>query len=480
MTCRSCILLVLVCLVWVCVRTPVSSCAASQVSSLDVVSTIAIDKEPLCISVNEETNRVYVGVEDGLMVFDGATKQVLTTIQLNETSSAWHPEWVVADSVNNRIFVGSTEVCLHVFDGVTNSILRRLPLVIPDRGEFALDPRRNRMYIASPAFYPGEYDCIEVYETNTWTMQTEILIPESSTLEYVQHLRVAVDTELNRIYAEWSFNHEIFLFDGTTHTLFKARNLASPFVIIGTMLTDEVAMHVFNPPMDRVYLGGGKTIIDGTTLEEVSSLDFDFVTAFNPYYPIAYACTYDHLSSKYEFQVADAYSNVISASLNLKSLPHSAVNAKTGEIYLTQSDPKEILLAKFRYSVETDGSAFSVSIVSNSTIFTFAFNQPLRQLSFNVAGESGSSGFCNVTFPTQLLGGPYDAEVNGQSVPPIETSNDTHTSLYLTYTCSSRTVQIIGKTAIPEFPTIMSATLILITLSLGLLFSRRRLVRHQA
>ena len=48
----------------------------------EIVTTIMLDKKPECIAVNEETNRVYVGVEDGLIVIDGESNEVEAHIPL--------------------------------------------------------------------------------------------------------------------------------------------------------------------------------------------------------------------------------------------------------------------------------------------------------------------------------------------------------------------------------------------------------------
>lgn len=131
------------------------------------------------------------------------------------------------------------------------------------------------------------------------------------------------------------------------------------------------------------------------------------------------------------------------------------------------------------YSIEVDESTFPISIVSNSTISNFTFNQSLKQISFNVTGESGTSGFCNITFPTALLGGPYTLQINGLSANPVQTSNATHTSLYFTYSHSTQMVEIIGTTAIPEFPTIITTATFLAIATSALLFAKRRIFKDQ-
>ena len=117
---------------------------------------------------------------------------------------------------------------------------------------------------------------------------------------------------------------------------------------------------------------------------------------------------------------------------------------------------------------------FSTSVVSNSLISNFTFNQSMNAITFNVTGATGTSAFCNITFPIQLLGGPYTVLVDSFPVTPIVTSNATHTSLYLAYTHSAHTVEIIGETVIPEFPTLISTMLLLTMLATVILYVKRK------
>lgn len=86
-------------------------------------------------------------------------------------------------------------------------------------------------------------------------------------------------------------------------------------------------------------------------------------------------------------------------------------------------------------------------------------------ISFQLAGISETVGYCNVSFPKELLGGPYIILINDS--PPdtsSETSND-ETSLYFTFNFNSTCeVQIIGETVIPEFPNILLLLFMLVTL----------------
>ncbi len=124
-----------------------------------------------------------------------------------------------------------------------------------------------------------------------------------------------------------------------------------------------------------------------------------------------------------------------------------------------------------------EGFTYYVSLSSNSTISTFKFNQPQMQISFNVTGPPGTTGYCNVTIPKSLLSdSPWTITIDNQ--PPINfilISNDTHSFLYFTYThTSTLQVTITGTSVIPEFSTTMIIFSLILTTTLMILRLKKR------
>ena len=98
-------------------------------------------------------------------------------------------------------------------------------------------------------------------------------------------------------------------------------------------------------------------------------------------------------------------------------------------------------------------TTYEVSIQNNAIVTDFAFNQPLKQVSFNITPGSGATGFCNVTFPSNLLKGSYSVTANeNQPLPFEEQTNESHTSVYFNFSSDVNIVRIEGAEAIPEFP----------------------------
>ena len=127
---------------------------------------------------------------------------------------------------------------------------------------------------------------------------------------------------------------------------------------------------------------------------------------------------------------------------------------------------------------EWDGTGYSVPVNTNFTLSAFHFNETEKKLSFNITGAlSGQGmGFCNLTIPIELLGGPYTLRIDNTTRmqdynPP---TNGTHAFLYFTYATSIHVVEVIGATAIPEFPSFLVLPLFMIATLLAVIVYRRK------
>jgi hypothetical protein len=127
-----------------------------------------------------------------------------------------------------------------------------------------------------------------------------------------------------------------------------------------------------------------------------------------------------------------------------------------------------------RHAISYGGDDYAVTTLTNSTVTDIVFDQPNKQISFYVTGTAGTVGYCNVTIPTELLGGTFIVLVNDVSVPYTPTQNSTHTFLYFEYPQSTQLVEIIGTTVIAEFPTTLLLSLFLSLLAVYTLLTRTR------
>jgi hypothetical protein len=113
----------------------------------------------------------------------------------------------------------------------------------------------------------------------------------------------------------------------------------------------------------------------------------------------------------------------------------------------------EAVLTEFTFNVEWEGVVYPVVILSSSNIPQFFFNQSLARISFEVSGETGMGGCCNVTIPKALLKGePWSVRIDEEVWSFTQSDNATHSSLYFTYTHRSMLqIMIEGTWVILEF-----------------------------
>jgi hypothetical protein len=116
------------------------------------------------------------------------------------------------------------------------------------------------------------------------------------------------------------------------------------------------------------------------------------------------------------------------------------------------------------YDILWEAASYPIHTLANSTITDLIFNQPQRQIRFNITGPSGTAGFCNVTIPKGLLQGDgWTITINGVIISTFtSTENATHTLLsFLVTHGSTSSIVIQGTWVIPEFPPIMILALLL-------------------
>jgi len=126
---------------------------------------------------------------------------------------------------------------------------------------------------------------------------------------------------------------------------------------------------------------------------------------------------------------------------------------------------------------------YNVYVVSNSTVSDFSFNpKEGALLRFDVEGEDGTTGFCRVTIPKDLLTAEdnWTVLVDGASVTPMVNEDATNTYLYFTYNHRTKTIEIIGTDSIPEFPSWIILPLLITTTFAAIIYKKRLPKKHQA
>jgi hypothetical protein len=175
-------------------------------------------------------------------------------------------------------------------------------------------------------------------------------------------------------------------------------------------------------------------------------------------------------------RLIESFHNYLSRSMDelMKAGYQVTMNGSQMNVYVT-IPASSTNLAVTNYSIQTNGSMFLCTVQSNSLVSSYIFDQPSKEIKFSVTGDSGKVGVCNVTFPTQLLGGSLTVLIDGSPRPATITYDATHTSIYFTYSHSTHQVEIIGTLVVPEFPSMVANITVLAVLTLMLILKKRSL-----
>jgi len=102
--------------------------------------------------------------------------------------------------------------------------------------------------------------------------------------------------------------------------------------------------------------------------------------------------------------------------------------------------------------VKWEDQKFSVLIRTTAEINSFNFNQPSKTMSFDI---NTAQRFVTLIVPLKLLWNPYEVYLNDEKILKHEFSqNSTHVWLNIRPN-SVGTIQIIGTSAVPEFPMLL-------------------------
>ena len=137
--------------------------------------------------------------------------------------------------------------------------------------------------------------------------------------------------------------------------------------------------------------------------------------------------------------------------------------------------PYDQLTFSFTFGEET----YHITTSSNSSVTDFYFDPDDGAfIKFNVIGPTGTTGFCNVTIPDDLLWGEFSVYVDGFSLVEDEdytqTYNGTHYIFYITYTHTTHVIEIRGTDVIPEYPSFLFSSLLL-TATLVIVIYKKKL-----
>jgi hypothetical protein len=122
--------------------------------------------------------------------------------------------------------------------------------------------------------------------------------------------------------------------------------------------------------------------------------------------------------------------------------------------------------SSFLFNVSVRDKTYPVIANSNSTVTDLTFNPATKELNFKAEGQTGTTGYCTITIPTTLVSGElsvYKDEILLVKDVDYTISNDgTNNILQINYSHSTHNFKIVGTQAIPEFPTALTITFLIV------------------
>ncbi|XES78040.1 MAG: YncE family protein [Candidatus Bathyarchaeia archaeon] len=303
--------------------TPLGAYAADDTDVLSVEAILAFADDPTCVAVNEQTNLVYVGTKEGLVIISGENNTVLSEIAFDKDVGA-----VVVNPQNNLVYVG-TWSNITVLDGATNAVLGTIEEQVYNYYELALNPNTNRLYIGDWTTLRGKCDAVQVYDALNFSLIATVNIPGSENNTYIQRVGVAVNVNTNGMYATWTGNDGTYLIDDNNMIVNATQ----------TPLFDVAVM--YNNATDYVYVGGA--VLNGTDLQLVSANFTGQVEAIDAANNLLYT-TQGYNVSCLNGTTHDALSSVKLQVLVWPALDPMAVNPATSKVYLVDYVSQQVLV----------------------------------------------------------------------------------------------------------------------------------------
>ncbi len=230
--------------------------------------------------------------------------------------------------------------------------------------------------------------------------------------------------------------------------------------------TVQTERHLYKPG-DRVELDG--TIWSGL-IAAVGGINTVSIQVTDNDNNVVYSGKQDISSGQYSasFDLPSdakkgAYTAEIKADVNADVLNSLTLKMQAG----LDSKTKFVVVSQNAWAVKAEGKDFDVDISTNSNVSDLKFDQQAKKLSLTVQGESGTTGVADITIPKSLLSGDLTVMIDGQVVAgnDVIVTSDTQdqTTLEINYHHSSHVMDIVGTSAVPEFP----ASMIIMTAALS-------------
>lgn len=224
-----------------------------------VVGAVTLPSDGEGIAVSPATNRIYVGVTGGVVVYDAITLAQLAYANLSDAYNVPRPGHIAVDENRGRVYV--LDGGLRAMDLAGNL----LPGKGPGGDSLAVNPTNGKVYVGYASPFLGHRDVVFVVDGPSLTTVKTV---DLGTSIYFQSVTVAVNPTTGFAYATYSADDNLHIISPTTDD------------VVQEIGYDSAGSIAINPVTNRVYVqatSGGKAgvvVLDGSTHSQVGFFQY--------------------------------------------------------------------------------------------------------------------------------------------------------------------------------------------------------------
>jgi len=379
-----------------------------------VTATIPVGKYDEDTAVNPNTNRIYVsticcdfGNSDGnnsLLVLDGATNSIESTINLAPTSN------IAVNPNTNRIYVGDSLNSIAVINGSTNTIIDHIQ---NPAGIIVTNPNTNKIYVAND------------FAVSVIDGATDQVIKNIQTCGHIRDISANVVTNQFYIachdtpYMAFQGISELQVIDGSTDNITKTINF--------TMDSAPVRVGI-NPVTNTIYIESSNTtmyVMNGNTdsiTGKINGVSIGSI-AVNPNTNMIYVANQPPLWKS--VSLFNGSSNTFVTQLAVGTWPGGiSVNPNTNRLYVSNAadGTVSVIQASASNTSTVSSAPQNLQVTAGNSQVTLSWTTPSSNggsaiTSYNVYRGTTSGGEGSTPFATGITSTSYtDTTVtNGQT-----------------------------------------------------------------